>query len=56
MPWREQVTRDDDDVRFVPNQYAWLDFILLASLKQQSTDIHVAPLGHIILIPRRPSL
>jgi hypothetical protein len=39
MSWREQVNFqwDDDEVCFV--------------LDQQSEDIHVAPLGHIILIP-----
>ena len=28
-----------------------LDFYSASSLKQQSTNRHVAPLGHIILIP-----
>ena len=31
-----------------------LDFYSASSLKQQSTDRHVAPLGHIILIPNVP--
>jgi hypothetical protein len=31
-----------------------LDFHSASSLKQQSADRHVAPLGHIILIPSQP--
>jgi hypothetical protein len=31
-----------------------LIFYSASSLKQQSTDKHVAPLGHIILIPSQP--
>jgi hypothetical protein len=34
--------------------YAELDFYSASSLKQQSEDSHVAPLGHIILIPSQP--
>jgi len=30
---------------------ALLDFYIASSLKQQSADRHVAPLGYIILIP-----
>jgi predicted alpha/beta hydrolase len=41
---------DDDDVSFVLDQQAELDFYSASSLKQQSVDRHVAPLGHIILI------
>jgi hypothetical protein len=54
--WREQVNFqwDDDEVRFVFDQHAELDFYSASSLKQQSTDTHVAPLGHIILIPSQP--
>ena len=54
--WREQVNFqwDDDEVRFVFDQHAELDFYSASSLKQQSTDRHVAPLGHIIPIPRQP--
>ena len=33
--------------------FCWI-FIVLGSLKQQSVDKHVAPLGHIILIPSQP--
>ena len=48
--WREQVNFqwNDAEVRFV------LDFYSASSLKQQSADRHVAPLGHIILIPSQP--
>jgi hypothetical protein len=45
---------DDDEVRFVPDQHADMDFYCASSLKQQSTDRYVAPLGHIILIPSQP--
>ena len=41
---------------FVLDQHAELDFYIASSLKQQSADRHVAPLGHIILIPSRPVL
>jgi hypothetical protein len=43
-----------DEVRFVLDQHAELDFYSAISLKQQSMGRHVAPLGHIILIPRQP--
>ena len=39
---------------FVLDQHAWLDFYSASSLKQQSMGRHVAPLGHIILIPSQP--
>jgi predicted alpha/beta hydrolase len=45
---------DDDEVCFVLDQHAELDFYSASSLKQQSADKHVAPLGHIILIPNQP--
>ena len=51
--WREQVNfqwDEDDEVCFVLDQHANLDFYSASSLKQQSTGRHVAPLGHIILI------
>ena len=56
ISWRKQVNvqRDDDEVRFVLDQYAELDFYSASSLKQQSAGRHVAPLGHIILIPIQP--
>ena len=45
FPW------DDDEVRFFLDQQAEFDFYSARSLKQQSAGRHVAPLGHIILIP-----
>jgi hypothetical protein len=39
---------------FVLDQHAELDFYSASSLKQQSADRYVAPLGHIILIPIQP--
>jgi hypothetical protein len=56
ISWREQVNFqwDDDEVRFVLDQHAELDFYSASSLKQQSTDRHVAPLWHIILILSQP--
>ena len=45
---------DDDEVRFVLDQYAELDFYSASSLKQQSASRHVAPIGHTILIPSQP--
>ena len=58
ISWREQVNFqwDDDEVRFVLDQHAELDFYSARSLKQQSVDRHVTPLGHIILIPSHHSL
>ena len=44
----------NDDVRFVLDQHAELDFHSASSLKQQSRDRHVTPLGHIILIQSQP--
>jgi hypothetical protein len=56
MSWWEQVNFqwDDDEVRFVLDQHAELDFNSVSSLKQQSVGRHVAPLGHNILIPSQP--
>jgi hypothetical protein len=45
---------EDDEVRFVLDQHAELDFYSASSLKQQSAGRHVAPLRHIILIPSQP--
>jgi len=49
---REQVTfwRDDDDVCFAPHQNTQMDFYSASSLKQQSADRNITPLGQIILI------
>ena len=56
ISWREQVNfqRDDDEVCFVLSQQVELDFYSASSPKQQSAGRHVAPLGHIILIPSQP--
>ena len=50
--WREQVNfqGNDDEVRFVLDQRAKLEFYSACSLKQQSKGRHVAPLEYIILI------
>ena len=45
---------NDEEVRFVLEQHTELDFYSAGSLKQQSIDRHVAPLGHVILIPSQP--
>ena len=45
---------DDDEVRFVLDQHVELYFYSASSLKQQSAGTHIAPLGHIILIPSQP--
>jgi len=45
-PW------DDDEVRFVLDQHT--KCYSASSLKQQSSDRHVDPLRHIILIPSQP--
>jgi hypothetical protein len=51
ISWREQVNFqwDDDEICFVLDQRAELDFYSASSLKQQSAGRHVAPFGHIIL-------
>jgi len=46
-------TRDNDDVHFVLDQHAYLDFYGASLLKQQSAGRHVVPIGHIILIPSK---
>jgi hypothetical protein len=53
MSWREQVNFqwDDDEIHFILDQLAELDLHSASSLQQQSVGRHVAPLGHIILIP-----
>ena len=49
MSLREQINFqwDDEEVRFVLDQHAELDFYSASSLKQKSVGRHVAPLGHI---------
>ena len=56
ISWREQVNFqwDDDEICFVLDQRAELDFYSASSLKQQSAGRHVAPFGHIIQIPSQP--
>ena len=56
ISWREQVNFqwDDDEVVFVLDQQAELDFYSASSLKQQSVSRHVALLHHIIPIPSLP--
>ena len=60
IPWWEQVNfqweedDDDDEVHFVLDQHAELDFCSASSLKQQSVCRHVSPLRHIILILSQP--
>jgi hypothetical protein len=44
----------DDWVHFVLDQHHLLDCNSASSLKQQSADRLVVPLGHIILIPSQP--
>jgi hypothetical protein len=48
------INTDDDEVRFVLDQHAELDFYSASSLKRQSAGRHVAPLGHIIPIASQP--
>ena len=56
LSWWLQVNYQwhDDEVRFILDQHAGLDFDNASSLKQQSTCRHVTPLGHIILNPSQP--
>ena len=41
----------NDDMCFVLDQHPWIYIYSASSVKQQSAGRHVAPLGHIILIP-----
>jgi hypothetical protein len=45
---------DDDKASFIIDQHAELDLYSASSLKKQSVDRHVAPPGHIIMIPSQP--
>jgi hypothetical protein len=54
MARTSNIGRDDDVVNFLLDQHVWLDFYSASSLKQQSEDRYVTPLGHIILIPSQP--
>ena len=42
---------NDDDVRFVLDQRAYLDLSRANSLRQHSMGRHISLLGHIILLP-----
>ena len=44
----------NDDILFVLDQHAYLDFYSVGTPKLQSAGGHVAPFGHIILIPSQP--
>jgi hypothetical protein len=46
----------NDEVLFLLDQHVELDFFSASSLKQQSAERPVAPLGHIILIPNQSAL
>jgi hypothetical protein len=50
-PYKNTNFDDDDEVRFVLDQHAELDFYSASSLKQQYAGRNVTPFGHIILIP-----
>jgi len=58
ISWWEQVNFqwDNDEVHFILDQHAKLDFYSANSQKQQSAGRRVAPLWHIILIPSQPVL
>ena len=45
---------NDNDVRFVQDHHAQLDFYSANSLKQRSSDRHVTSFRQIILIPIQP--
>jgi hypothetical protein len=45
---------DNNDILFVLDQHAELNFYSASSLKQQSMDRHVVQLWHIILILSKP--
>lgn len=45
---------DDDDLCFVLDQHASLDFYSFSTLKQQFTGSYVASLRHIIFILSQP--
>ena len=54
MARTSDIQKDDDDVCLLLDQHAELDFHSASSLKQQSAGRHIAPIGHIILIPSQP--
>ena len=60
ISWQKQVrfsSDDDDDVLLCTRPTWWVElkfYCHASSLKQQPLGRHVAPLGHIILIPSQP--
>jgi hypothetical protein len=44
------IRRDVNEVRFVLDLHAYLNFYISSSLQQTSAGKHVASLGHIILM------
>ena len=54
ISWREQDNYQWDEVHLVIDQHAEVNCYSTSSLKQQSEGRHVAPLGHIIMIPIQP--
>jgi hypothetical protein len=57
MMYRQLVLTYDESAPFFITRAktkAELDFYSASSLKQQSAGRHVAPFGHIILIPSQP--
>ena len=51
---RTNYNQCNDDVHFVLEHHAEMDLHSGISLEQQSDGKHLAPLGHIILIPSQP--
>ena len=47
---------NDDEVYSVLDQHADLDLYSANTQKQQTTNRHVVPLGHFIMIPTQPIL
>jgi hypothetical protein len=58
MSWQEQINFQwgDDEVCFVLDQHAELDFYIATSLKQQSADRHVSPLDTLSWFEAKQSL
>jgi hypothetical protein len=55
MAWTSSILKDDNDIPFVLDQHALLDFCNASSLMQQSTGRHIfTSLIYIILIPSQP--
>jgi hypothetical protein len=54
MVWTSYIRWDENNVHFVLDQHAELDFYGAISLKRQYVARHVAPLGHIIPILSQP--